>query len=59
MAENIMYMRLLLELKAAFPNLSDEIVKQCMSQVSKNGVLLNHYNTTLNTEVNNLFTTSG
>jgi len=32
--ENIFYMTLLHELKAAFPAVSDDIVRQCISQVS-------------------------
>ena len=34
MTENIAYMTLMHELKAAFPNLSDEAVKQCVLEVS-------------------------
>ena len=37
MTENIAYMTLMHELKAAFPNISDEAVKQCVLDVSKNG----------------------
>ena len=36
MTENIAYMTLMHELKAAFPNISDEAVKQCVLDVSKN-----------------------
>ena len=36
MTENIAYMTLMHELKAAFPNLSDEAVKQCVLEVSQN-----------------------
>ena len=36
MTENIAYMTLMHELKAAFPNLSDEAVKQCVLEVSEN-----------------------
>ncbi len=32
--ENILYMKLLHELKAAFPAVSDDIVRQCISQVN-------------------------
>ena len=35
MTENIAYMTLMHELKAAFPNLSDEAVKQCMLEASR------------------------
>ena len=35
MTENIAYMTLMHELKAAFPNLSDEAVKQCVLEVSR------------------------
>ena len=36
MTENIAYMTLMHELKAAFPNISDEAVKQCVLEVSQN-----------------------
>ena len=36
MTENIAYMTLMHELKAAFPNVSDEAVKQCVLEVSRN-----------------------
>ena len=39
MTENIAYMTLMHELKAAFPNISDEAVKQCVLEVSKNKCL--------------------
>ena len=36
LTENIQFMKLLHELKAQFPSVPDEIVKQCILKVSQN-----------------------
>ena len=34
LSENVKYMKLLHELKGAFPNMADENIQQCIKQVS-------------------------
>ena len=34
LSENVRYMKLLHELKGAFPNMADENIQQCIKQVS-------------------------
>jgi hypothetical protein len=41
LSENVSYMKLLHELKAAFPTLPDEVVSQCINQVSKVSIFVN------------------